>query len=141
MAVTTGEQPKGYQGFLNNPVILLVDDDQDQLDLFAAVLELQNASVIAVSSAQEAEAAFAQNHIELVLTDINMPFVDGFALIESLRQSPKSARLPIAAFSADTSHIEAEVLSSGADAFFYKTKTKEMINELTVMIEEVARMQ
>jgi CheY-like chemotaxis protein len=141
MSVESGDKPIGYRGFRNNPVILLVDDDQDQLDLFAAVLELQNACVIAVNCAKDAELAFANNHIELVLTDINMPFVDGITLIESLRRLPESSRLPIAAFSADTSHIEAEVLSSGADAFFYKTKPKEMINELTVMIEEVTSLQ
>lgn len=56
-----------------------------------------------------------------LVTDLNMPGVDGFELIERVRVLPGSRRLPIIALSGDTDPgTPARALSAGADAFFAK---------------------
>jgi len=56
-----------------------------------------------------------------LVTDLHMPGVDGFELIERVRALPDYRKLPIIALSGDTNPgTPARALSSGADAFFAK---------------------
>jgi len=73
--------------------IILVDDDRDDRELFANTFQLvSDASLAACSSALEAIEVIADHcsvseyHQPLVITDLNMPQVDGFELIARLRQ-------------------------------------------------------
>jgi|GEM_PF-184752 len=68
--------------------VLLVDDDPDARDLIAVTLEQEGANVTAVSSAQEAIQAFQQQSFNLLISDIGMPEMDGYMLIEQLRSLP-----------------------------------------------------
>lgn len=66
--------------------ILLVDDDPDTLSLLTFVLEQQGAGVTAVSSAIEALQIFSQLQPQLLISDIGMPQMDGYRLLERIRQ-------------------------------------------------------
>jgi PAS domain S-box-containing protein len=69
-------------------LLLLVDDEKSILLVAQALLEHHGYQVLAAADATEALAIFAmrQNEIDLVLTDIAMPFMDGVALIRTLRK-------------------------------------------------------
>jgi signal transduction histidine kinase len=68
--------------------ILLVDDDQMVLKMLQSFLESQNYHVICASSGREALALIEQqqNPIDLLITDIRMPEMDGVQLLEAVRQ-------------------------------------------------------
>jgi PAS domain S-box-containing protein len=66
--------------------ILVVDDDEDSLDLLRVVLEGAGASVTLASSARVALEASAARRFDLVVSDIGMPDMDGYAFMRSLRQ-------------------------------------------------------
>ncbi len=73
-------------------VILLVDDEQAIREVARAALEANGYSVIAVNDGTEAVSTYARNgvNIELVLTDVMMPFMDGIATIRALKKlNPK----------------------------------------------------
>ncbi|MDF5717518.1 MAG: ATP-binding protein [Rhizonema sp. NSF051] len=65
--------------------ILVIDDDADSRDFVAFVLEQQGANVIAVSSAFEALQVLEQEKLDVLVSDISMPDIDGYALMRQVR--------------------------------------------------------
>ncbi len=81
--------------------VLLVDDSAFFRDMLTPLIKAAGYQVVAVGSAADALAALkSDNRFDLVITDIEMPEMDGFALAEALRSSPSTAAIPIIALSA-----------------------------------------
>lgn len=78
--------------------ILVADDDKNTRRLFTALLQAQGYSVVTAENGEEALAVMDREHIDLVVLDIMMPKMDGYALTEALRESNSS--LPILMVSA-----------------------------------------
>ena len=75
--------------------ILTVDDSRTLREMLAMTLR---AAGFKVSSAEDGAAALAlaqTEHFALVITDINMPVLDGFGLIRALRELPDYRHTPI----------------------------------------------
>jgi CheY-like chemotaxis protein len=70
---------------LSSVKVLLVDDDTDTREFTAFLLEQYGASVTAVSSASEALVALTQSQPDVLLSDIGMPDIDGYMLIQQVR--------------------------------------------------------
>ena len=72
----------------NGDLLLIVDDEKSILQVAKAVLEDHGYRVLTAADATEALAIFAlrMNEIDLVLTDLAMPFMDGIALIRTLQK-------------------------------------------------------
>ena len=80
--------------------VLVVDDDQDGRNLIVAVLRQAGATVTAVDSAQAALTFFETQRPDIVVTDIAMPQMDGFALRRRLRERGDLANMRIVALTA-----------------------------------------
>ncbi len=65
--------------------VLLVDDDTDTRDLIAFVLEQNGAIVTSATSAVEALQAFEQTKFDVLVSDIGMPQMDGYMLMQQIR--------------------------------------------------------
>jgi len=65
--------------------ILCVDDNEQSLSIRKIMLETRGYRVIACSSGQEALEEFKKGGIDLVLSDLVMPGIDGHALIEQIK--------------------------------------------------------
>jgi CheY-like chemotaxis protein len=87
---------------LNNLRVLVVDDEPDARELVAVVLMGRGAQVVSVGSAVEALAEMERGRFDVLVSDIGMPLMDGYALIEKVRQLPKErgGRIPAAALTA-----------------------------------------
>jgi len=76
--------------------ILLVDDSAFFRDLLAPLIKAAGYQVITAGSGVEALAAFKSGtHIDLVVTDIEMPEMDGFALAQAMQSAPGTNGVPI----------------------------------------------
>ncbi|WGV25318.1 GAF domain-containing protein [Halotia branconii] len=73
---------------LNGMKILVVDDDADSREFFAFLLEQEGAEVVMADSATEALAALRQFQPDLLLSDIGMPQINGYILIQQIRNLP-----------------------------------------------------
>ena len=82
--------------------LLVLDDDSQVVDLVRQLLEGEPYEVMAVADGQEALDAIQQQQPDIVLLDLLMPRLDGFAVIESLRQDPRYQQLPVIALTAKT---------------------------------------
>ena len=78
-----------------DPVVLVVDDQRSNLDLVAAVLRNNGYAVDEALGGDAALAAVATRVPDLVLLDMLMPGVDGFAVACALRDSPPTADVPV----------------------------------------------
>ncbi|MEH2281777.1 MAG: ATP-binding protein [Nostoc sp.] len=78
---------------LNGIRVLVVDDDADSRDFVAFVLEQDGAFVMAVSSANEALQTLAEVKLDVLVSDIGMPDMDGYMLIHQVRTlTPEQGR-------------------------------------------------
>ena len=85
---------------LANLTILLIDDDRESRELVRVVLQGSGAKVHSVESAEGALDFLDRQRPDLVITDIAMPSMDGFALARAIRQRPDGAGLKIVALTA-----------------------------------------
>ena len=95
--------------------ILCVDDNEQSLSIRKVMLETRGYRVLAYSDAQQAMERFAQGGVDLVLTDLIMPGIDGSKLIENVKFiSPET---PAILLSGKVKVYEHE---TGADVFLAK---------------------
>ncbi len=107
--------------------ILLVDDSLVVRKQMQTLLENMYFSVIAVAHGEEALAMLEiHDNISLVLTDYNMPVMDGLELTQKIRKKYDKKRLPIMALSSDDdSATLAMFLKKGANDYIKKPFSKE----------------
>jgi CheY-like chemotaxis protein len=75
--------------------ILLVDDEQEMLDLFTEVLELMNHRVLGAHDGREALSIAQKASPDLVVTDWNMPRMNGLELCHELHTDAQLRDIPI----------------------------------------------
>lgn len=101
--------------------VLLVEDSEIFRDTLVAVVGALGAVTREATDGVEALAAVAQELPELVITDLEMPQMDGFALIARLRAAPATRRLPILVLSGlGSSDDKRRAAAAGADAYLVK---------------------
>jgi CheY-like chemotaxis protein len=69
-----------------NNTVLVVDDDTSILDTVSAILSGEGYDVVSAATGQEALAAVARKQPVLILLDMRMPVMDGWAVARSLRE-------------------------------------------------------
>jgi PAS domain S-box-containing protein len=77
--------------------VLVVDDEPDNLDLINFLLTQEGASVTAVTSATEALTIVSKNPPDILVSDIGMPEMDGYKLLQQIRALPNQQDKPIKA--------------------------------------------
>ncbi|HKW17153.1 MAG TPA: response regulator [Terriglobales bacterium] len=95
--------------------ILCVDDNEQSLSIRKVMLETRGYRVLAFSDAQQALERFQQGGVDLVLTDLIMPGIDGSKLIEGVKGC--SPETPAILLSGKVKIYERE---TGADVFLAK---------------------
>jgi DNA-binding response OmpR family regulator len=102
--------------------ILIVDDTHTCGDTLAlALAAMPDFDIRMVTSAQEALRLVENVPLAAVVTDLHMPRIDGYELIQRLRAEPRFAAVPIVVISGDTDlETPGRLRRLGADAFFAK---------------------
>jgi len=116
--------------------VLLVDDSRVTREMMRRLLEDAGFTVTGVGSADDAMLALAREHVDCLVTDIEMPGVDGLDLTRRLRNETEHADLPIVVVSTlDRPSDRLAGLESGANA--YLTKQGLDVRELVALINRV----
>jgi CheY-like chemotaxis protein len=102
--------------------ILVVDDAEDCIATLDVALQTLPDIVIRAQTSAEAALAFLEHdRVSAVITDINLPGMNGLELVARLREDPRFRTLPILVVSADTDpETPARALQLGANAYFAK---------------------
>lgn len=96
--------------------VLVVDDDEDNMEVFSAALTACGAAVVTANRANEALRVLSAQRVDVVVSDIAMPAGDGYWLIEQVRllPDPRFSRIPVLAVTAyGREHSRARVLAAG----------------------------
>jgi CheY-like chemotaxis protein len=100
---------------------MIVEDDPDTLEMLRATLEARGFRVTACESAAETLAAAPGIRVDLIISDIGMPEMDGFHLIRKLREMAVYRDVPAIALSGYASKKDAKAaLAAGFDAHVSK---------------------
>ncbi|MFI9582876.1 HAMP domain-containing protein [Streptomyces sp. NPDC052236] len=127
-----GPEPRRTFGF-NGEKVLIVDDDIRNVFALTSVLEQHGLSVLYAENGREGIEVLEQHDdVTLVLMDIMMPEMDGYATTTAIRRMPQFAGLPIIALTAKAMKGDREkAIESGASD--YVTKPVDPDHLLSVM--------
>jgi CheY-like chemotaxis protein len=116
--------------------ILVVEDIPNVLELLEVTLRFKGYQVWTARNGQEAMDRLAKELPRLVITDILMPKMDGFALAHMLRATPRTKHIPIIFLSATyiTPEDKAFAMSLGAVSFMEKPVDTE---EFLISVSEI----
>lgn len=85
--------------------VLVVDDDQDSLELVLLLLQRAGATVSATASAREALQLLKTTAVDVLISDIGMPEMDGYMLIQQIRTRPNLQTIAAIALTAYAGEI------------------------------------
>ncbi len=101
--------------------ILYAEDDLDQLLMVRILLEKFKLSVVEAKNGHEAITKIKETIPDLILTDLFMPYVDGFGVIKAAKADPLTEHIPIIVLSAwPTGDNQSRAKQAGAAEFVAK---------------------
>ena len=101
--------------------VLAVDDSPSIRQMVAFTLKGAGFSVVEAADGREGLEKTKVNQVALVLTDQNMPQMDGLTMIKSLRATPQYARVPILMLTTEFSdEMKAKGRAAGATGWLVK---------------------
>lgn len=104
-----------------NKTILVVDDSQSLRNLVKLVLENEGFKILLAENGKEALKMMASEEIQLLVTDLHMPVMDGMELVKNVRQSKEYQYLPVLILTTETnSQIKIRAKNIGATGWITK---------------------
>jgi two-component system chemotaxis sensor kinase CheA len=101
--------------------ILVVDDSVTTRTLEKSILEAAGFAVAVAADGLEALAALRRGRVDLVVSDVDMPRLDGFELTRRIKADPRTRDLPVVLVTAlDSPEQQEQGLDAGADAYLLK---------------------
>ena len=115
--------------------VLLIDDDKIQLNLTAAMLKQHNIDAVCCEQLEELIEQLRSSTFDVLLTDIQMPAINGFDLVKLLRASniPQARNIPVIAVTARSEMDEKALHEHGFAGCLHKPFT---VKELLVTLNE-----
>ncbi|MCI5064587.1 Flp pilus assembly complex ATPase component TadA [bacterium] len=112
------------RGLFHQPKILLVEDDNDQREIYSSILESEMFEVATATDGREALEFLMKEAVDLVICDMMMPRLDGDQFVRILRSQSETESLPVLMLTAaDSEQHELESLATGVDDFLSKTSS------------------
>ena len=121
--------------------ILLIDDDRIQLTLTAAMLAQSGITSVTCLQLDELLEALRTDTFDVLLTDVQMPVMNGFDLLNLLRASniPQAKTIPVVAVTARSDMKREEFLQHGFAGSLHKPFTvNELLTEIGVLQADIA---
>lgn len=112
--------------------ILVVEDNEMNRDMLTRRLKRRGFQIIEAIDGKEGLETACKEMPDLILMDMRLPVMDGWTVVEKLKQSPETRSIPIIGLSADAMDRDRErALKVGCDA--YDTKPVDLSRLLKIM--------
>jgi CheY-like chemotaxis protein len=110
--------------------ILVVDDDKTTRKLLSLYLKAKGYEVVTAENGLDAMEKLATEDINLVVTDMNMPYMDGIELTKTLRADDSWKNLPIVMVTTEADDDERKkAYDTGVDDYLVKPANAEQISD------------
>ncbi len=118
--------------------VLIAEDNAVNRELLRELLELRECAVLEACDGKEALHMIEEAQPDLLLLDIGMPVMDGFAVIRRIRENPRLAWLPVVAVTAYAMRGDREkILNSGFDGYLPKpVNARSLAEELDRLLDK-----
>ncbi|MEW5958670.1 MAG: response regulator [Chloroflexota bacterium] len=101
--------------------ILYIEDNLDNMILVKRVLEVEGYEVIEAKTGKDGLVKAQENLPDIVITDINLPDIDGYEVTENLKRGSRTAHIPVIAMTANVMKKDREnVIDAGCDGYISK---------------------
>jgi two-component system cell cycle response regulator DivK len=101
--------------------ILYIEDNLDNMTLVKRVLEVEGYEVIEAQTGKDGLDKALKNLPDIVITDINLPDIDGYSVTENLKKGIKTAHIPVIAMTANVMKKDRQnVIDAGCDGYISK---------------------
>lgn len=126
----------------DNKHLLLVDDDPNLVLLVKDYLELQGYEVTTADNGKEALKVLGEQIPDMIICDVMMPEMDGYALIEQVRQDPRTSWIPVMFLSAKGQNQDrVKGLHIGADVYMVKPfEPEELVAQVESSLKQANRL-
>ena len=110
--------------------ILIVDDDPTTRKLIGLFLKAKGYAVAYAENGLDGIEKIGMENPNLIITDLNMPFMDGIEFVKSVRADPARAEIPILMVTTEADPEERErAVSVGVNGYLVKPVTAEMVTQ------------
>jgi len=118
--------------------VLVIDDEDTIRDNIAELLEQEQFSVIQAETGQQGIEQASNQLPHLIICDVMMPDIDGFRVLETLRQTPETSLIPFIFLTVKDSHQHyREGMELGADDYLFKPfNNEELIRAIYTRLEK-----
>ncbi|MEO0410074.1 MAG: response regulator transcription factor [Cyanobacteria bacterium P01_A01_bin.135] len=125
-----------------NKRLLLIDDDPNLILLVKDYLEFRGYDVITAENGREALTVLEAETPDMIICDVMMPEMDGYSLVEHVRQDPKTNWIPVLFLSAKgQSQDKVKGLSTGADVYMVKPfEPEELVAQVESSLKQASRL-
>ena len=122
---------------VKTPIVLVVDDNLQNLELLQACLEDMDCKTLPAHDGIEALKIIADNPPDLILLDVMMPKMSGFEVCRRLKNDPKTTDIPVIMVTALNEFGDIERgIDSGTDDFISKPVNKlELLTRVKTMLK------
>lgn len=137
--------PRSSLPFGQTPLVLLVDDNPDTLEMYALGLQYEGFDVATATDGEIALKAVALNRPDCIVADVRMPRMTGLEFREVLSRSPETAAIPVIALTGLRAQADLETArAAGFDRVLVKpcppeTVAREIVHVLAMSAEARAR--
>ena len=115
--------------------VLIAEDNAINRELLRELLEARGYAVDEACDGQMALQMIEQTRPDILLLDIGMPVLDGYAVVRKIRENPRLAALPVLAVTAYAMQGDREnILNSGFDGYLSKPV------DTVALVEEIKRL-
>ncbi|MBW7990363.1 MAG: response regulator [Planctomycetes bacterium] len=128
---------KDNTGQDKTPIVLVVDDNQQNLELLQVYLEDVDCQSIPACDGPEALDIIAKEPPDLILLDVMMPKMSGFEVCRRIKNDPKTSDIPVIMVTALNEFGDIErAIDSGTDDFLSKPVNKlELLTRIKTMLK------
>ncbi|GAB4179957.1 MAG: response regulator transcription factor [Coleofasciculaceae cyanobacterium] len=129
-------------GVRDNKRLLLIDDDPNLILLVKDYLEFRGYEVITAENGREALEVLEQDVPDMIICDVMMPEMDGYALVERVRQDSRTSWIPVLFLSAKgQSQDRVKGLNTGADVYMVKPfEPEELVAQVESSLKQATRL-
>lgn len=126
----------------DNKRLLLIDDDPNLILLVKDYLEFRGYEVVTAENGREALEVLEQEIPDMIICDVMMPEMDGYALVQHVREDPKTSWIPVLFLSAKgQSQDRVKGLNTGADVYMVKPfEPEELVAQVESSLKQATRL-
>ncbi len=115
--------------------VLFIDDDFFTLETYSKMVSLYDHNALMADKGQQALIMAREESPDLIILDLSMPDMDGFAILKHLRADELTAEIPVVVVTASRDEFAKRVKQEGAQGFAAKPLRA---NELSALIDQYA---